>query len=55
MKVDLSGRTAVVTGAAHGFGQAIAVALTGVGAQVLACDIREDGLAEHRRQGRSAL
>ena len=44
MKVDLSGRTAVVTGAAHGFGQAIAVALAGVGATVLACDIRDDEL-----------
>lgn len=46
MKVDLSGRTAIVTGAAHGFGQAIAGALAGLGAQVIACDIREDELAD---------
>ena len=44
MKVDLSGLTAAVTGAAHGFGRAIAVALAEVGATVLACDIRADEL-----------
>lgn len=46
MKVDLTGRTALVTGAAHGFGRAIAVAMARVGAEVIACDLRTDGLAE---------
>ncbi len=46
MKVDLAGRTALVTGAGHGFGRAIACALTGVGAQVVACDLRDDELPE---------
>ena len=46
MIVDLSGRTALVTGAAHGFGRAIAGALAGVGARVVACDLVEEGLAE---------
>ena len=38
---DLSGKTAVVTGAARGLGAAIANALSGAGAKVLACDIRD--------------
>ena len=46
MRVDLEGRTALVTGAAHGFGRAIALALTGVGAAVIACDLLDEGLAE---------
>ena len=46
MKVDLSGRTALVTGAGHGFGRAIAVALAGVGARVVACDILADELPD---------
>ena len=46
MKVDLSGKTALVTGAGHGFGRAISVALASVGAQVLACDLREEGLPD---------
>ena len=46
MTVDLAGRTALVTGAAHGFGRAIALALAGAGARVVACDLAEEGLAE---------
>ena len=46
MNVDLSGRTALVTGAGHGFGRAIAVALAGVGARVVACDILADELPD---------
>jgi len=44
-----AGRTAMVTGAAHGFGRAIAVALATRGAAVWACDVLEDELAETRR------
>ena len=46
MRIDLSGRTAIVTGAAHGFGRAIARSLVEAGASVVACDIEADGLAE---------
>lgn len=46
MKVDLAGHAALVTGAARGFGRAIAVALTGVGAAVTACDVLADGVVE---------
>ena len=44
MKVDLTGHTALITGAGHGFGRAIAVALAGVGARVIAPDIRDAAL-----------
>ncbi len=44
-----AGRTAVVTGAAHGFGRAIAVALAARGARVWACDVLADELPETRR------
>ncbi|SEQ72073.1 3-oxoacyl-[acyl-carrier protein] reductase [Faunimonas pinastri] len=46
MKIDLAGRTALVTGAGHGFGRAIAVGLAKVGATVFACDILDDELPE---------
>jgi 3-oxoacyl-[acyl-carrier protein] reductase len=46
MNLDFSGRTAVVTGAAHGFGRAIAVAFAGRGAHVWACDVLDDELRE---------
>ena len=39
MTVDFSGKTALVTGAAHGFGRAISVALAERGAQVWASDV----------------
>jgi len=39
MNIDLSGKTAIVTGAAHGFGRAITLALATHGADVWACDV----------------
>lgn len=39
MEIDLSGRTAVVTGASKGIGRAIAVSLAGAGARIVVADI----------------
>ena len=49
MHLDFKGKTAVVTGAAHGFGRAIAVAFAERGANVWACDVVEDELRETER------
>ncbi len=49
MKLDFTGKTAIVTGAAHGFGRAICLALTESGATVWALDIVEDELRETER------
>jgi len=46
MAFDFSGRTAAVTGAAHGFGRAIAKAFTDAGAVVWGGDVLEDELRE---------
>jgi 3-oxoacyl-[acyl-carrier protein] reductase len=46
---ELEGRTAIVTGSAHGFGRAISVALCEQGASVWACDVIRDELPETAR------
>jgi 3-oxoacyl-[acyl-carrier protein] reductase len=46
VNLDFSGKTALVTGAAHGFGRAIALAFAERGADVWACDVLEDELRE---------
>lgn len=43
---NLEGKVAVVTGAARGIGQAIAVALAKAGADLAICDLQEDWLKE---------
>ncbi len=43
---NLTGRVAVVTGAASGLGQAIAVGFAQYGADIVAADVNEAGLAE---------
>ena len=54
MSGGFDGKTAVVTGAAHGIGRGIALALVGRGANVHAVDIETDGLQETaRRAGRA--
>ena len=49
MNLEFSGRTAIVTGAAHGFGRAISIALAQRGAHVWAIDILADQVEETRR------
>ena len=46
MNLSLAGRTAIVTGAGHGFGRAIAETFVAAGAKVWACDVNREGLAE---------
>lgn len=46
MNIDFTGKTAIVTGAAHGFGRAISLAFAQRGASVWACDVLADELAE---------
>lgn len=52
MTFDFSGRTVVVTGAAHGFGRAIALAFAALGGEVWACDLNAEGLAETETKAR---
>lgn len=46
MNQDFSGQSAIVTGAAHGFGRAICIALAQRGARVWALDVVADELAQ---------
>ena len=46
MNIEFSGKTVIVTGAAHGFGRAIAQAFASRSARVHVCDINEAGLEE---------
>lgn len=46
MNLDFHGKTALVTGAAHGFGRAISLAFAERGAAVWACDVLGDELRE---------
>jgi 3-oxoacyl-[acyl-carrier protein] reductase len=52
MHIRFDGRTAVVTGAAHGFGRAIALSFANLGAHVVACDVLSDELDETARVAR---
>ena len=54
MTRDFHDRTAIVTGAAHGFGRAIALAFAQRGASVWACDVVADEVAETARLGAAA-
>lgn len=49
MNIRFEGKTAIVTGAAHGFGRAIALAFARLGASVYACDVLGDELEETKQ------
>lgn len=51
MNIDFAGRSVLVTGAAHGFGRAIALAFAARGATVACCDVLADELAETVARG----
>ena len=54
MTIDFTDQSVIVTGAAHGFGRAIAQAFAQRGAQVVACDVLADELRETERLCRDA-
>src|ERR1017187_3798079 len=54
MNIDLSGKTAIVTGAAHGVGRAITLALATHGADVWACDVLPTELLDTRQLAHAA-
>ncbi len=49
MNIEFTGKVAIVTGAAHGFGRSIAVEFARRGASVWACDILDNELQETRQ------
>jgi 3-oxoacyl-[acyl-carrier protein] reductase len=49
MNIRFDGRTAIVTGAAHGFGRAIALSFAQLGARVVGCDVLAGELTETAR------
>lgn len=49
MKLELDGKTAIITGAGSGIGREIALAYGREGANVVLADIREDGIGETQR------
>ncbi len=49
MLIEFTGKTVIVTGAAHGFGRAMCLAFAQRGAQVWGCDILAESLAETQR------
>ncbi|GAA5532245.1 SDR family NAD(P)-dependent oxidoreductase [Deinococcus aluminii] len=50
MNIRFDGQTVIVTGAAHGFGRAIALAFARLGGNVWACDVNRSGLALTEQQ-----
>jgi 3-oxoacyl-[acyl-carrier protein] reductase len=53
MNVTFTGKTVIVTGAAHGFGRAISQAFAERGAHVWACDVIDDELQETEQRCRA--